>query len=48
MVKVSWLLLTIRGMVDIIIVLGSKVRVEIKVLRTLGVYGNGGDMLANV
>lgn len=32
MVKVSWLLLTIRGMVDIIIVLGSKVRVEIKVL----------------
>lgn len=32
MVKVRWLLLTIRGMVDIIIVLGSKVRVEIKVL----------------
>lgn len=32
MVKVRWLLLTIRGMVDVIIVLGSKVRVEIKVL----------------
>lgn len=32
MVKVRWLLLTIRGMVDIIIVSGSKVRVEIKVL----------------
>ena len=32
MVKVRWLHLTIRGVVDIIIVLDSKVRVEIKVL----------------
>ena len=32
MVKVKWLHLIIRGTVDMITVLGNKVRVEIKVL----------------
>ena len=48
MVKVKWLHLIIRGMVDTVTVLGNKVRVETKVLWTLGICGEGGDMLADV
>lgn len=47
MVKVSCLHLTIRSMVDIITVTGSKAKV-IRGLRTFGVCGNGGHMPVNV